>query len=581
MAERKGRATGTEADSRIGGASQAHRGGSESASARVSVRERMPFFGGNSGRMQQVAAVQPDPIAEKMQNAKRWYYTLWSLVAVCLLTVVGVYLLRILSIPVGVIISTVIVVFCLRGVVNGLEKRGVGRVLGTALAYLLMLLVIALVVFLMFSPMFGVSGQFESLVESLPGYVNSFFDWANALYVRYSSVLSNQTVQDYLASMAATLGESATALAKNSASSVMEFGQGAANLLIALGFGLVVAFWILIELPKLGPEVKRLGGPKHADTLDMLYLTFTRVVGGYIKGLLLQCTLIVVLSWLLFLVLCIPNSAALGVISGLLNVFPVIGPWLGGALAAGVGIFISPLIAVVAFIGSGIIQHGVYTFISPSIMANTVDIHPSMTLVGILVGSAVGGAMSGGMGGSLLGMLLAVPIMAAAKSIFVYYFEKRTGRQLVAEDGVYFQGVASPQNEVSPMADAMAAHGEKSLGQRMGEHLEQANARVQRQRERREYAAQGLLEQEGRVVQDVVEGRTRRRVTEYIVEEEIVLLDERESDVLLAQEGDVLLAQSAVSAGEVSGAAFGEAALDVLPEALSADEEAANGSAQQ
>ena len=43
--------------------------------------------------------------------------------------------------------------------------------------------------------------------------------------------------------------------------------------------------------------------------------------------------------------------------------------------------------------------------------------------------------------------------MAAIKSLFVYYFEKRTGRIIVATDGVIFKGEPSG-TEVNPVADA-------------------------------------------------------------------------------------------------------------------------------
>ena len=129
----------------------------------------------------------------------------------------------------------------------------------------------------------------------------------------------------------------------------------------------------------------------------------------------------------------------MGGIAGLLNIIPIVGPWLGGALAAVVGVFVSPWIALVALLGTIAIQQIVYTFVSPKIMANSVDVHPALTLIALMAGSAIGGAMSG-FTGSLVGMLASIPAVAVAKSVFVYYFEKRTGRQLVAKDGVFFQG---------------------------------------------------------------------------------------------------------------------------------------------
>lgn len=178
-------------------------------------------------------------------------------------------------------------------------------------------------------------------------------------------------------------------------------------------------------------------------------------MGGYIKGTLLQCAIIGVGCGILFAVIDVPNAAVLGLITGVMNIIPIIGPWIGGALAAIVAIFSGPLTAAIALIGTIIIQQLVYTFVSPKIMANSVDIHPALTLFALMVGSALGGAMSGLLG-SLVGMLASIPLVAVAKSVFVYYFEKKTGRHLVAEDGVFFKGMPESTEQVNPAADATA-----------------------------------------------------------------------------------------------------------------------------
>ena len=74
-----------------------------------------------------------------------------------------------------------------------------------------------------------------------------------------------------------------------------------------------------------------------------------------------------------------------------------------------------------------------------------------------MAGSAIGGAMSG-FTGSLVGMLASIPAVAVMKSVFVYYFEKHPGRQLVAEDGVFFQGTPKSDGTLDPIADATSPH---------------------------------------------------------------------------------------------------------------------------
>ena len=91
------------------------------------------------------------------------------------------------------------------------------------------------------------------------------------------------------------------------------------------------------------------------------------------------------------------------------------------------------------------------------------DIHPALTLIALVAGSAIGGAMSG-FTGSLVGMLASIPAVAVMKSVFVYYFEKQTGRQLVAEDGVFFQGTPRSDGSLDPIADATSPHPDASTG---------------------------------------------------------------------------------------------------------------------
>lgn len=420
--------------------------------------------------------------SDKTDKARRRFLNVWTIVGAIALTWVVVQLLNILSVPVAIVIWTTIIVFVLRGTVNKLEEIGINRTVGTAIGYVIMFAVLALVSFLLFSPGVGMNTQFANLIENVPVYVQGISDWANDMYARYAYMLEDESVRAFVSDVQASAMEWAGDFAKNSASGAIAFGTGLANAFMAIGFALVVAFWILMQLPQLGRECKRLVGDAHAEDLEMLHITFTRVMGGYIKGTLLQCAIIGVACGILFAVLGIPNSMALGGITGILNIIPIIGPWLGGGLAAIVGIFVSPLVAVIAILGTIVIQQFVYTFISPKIMSDSVDIHPALTLIALMAGSALGGAM-GGLPGSLVGMLASIPAVAVAKSVFVYYFEKRTGRRLVSKDGVFFLGTPSSSEDgdaPNPIADATSPHPDGSAEFERAEKKRAENAENRR-----------------------------------------------------------------------------------------------------
>lgn len=390
-------------------------------------------------------------VAMKTMKAGRWFFIAALIVLLGIIIYYTGIVLNVLSIPVGIILWSAIIVFCLRGIVDGLEKRGLKRIFGTTIAYLIMFLVLAGCVVLAFSPLFGVGTQFDSLVQSIPSYINQVRDWSNHLYGQYAEFFQDATIQEYVNNAFASLSSWASSLASQSAQGVAAFGSGVANTLLVIGFALVVAFWILLELPAIGKEASRLLDERHGEDLMMFEITITRVMGGYIKATIIQCGIIAVCCGVGFTIMGLPSAAALGLIVGILNIIPVIGPWIAAVLVVVVGIFVSPLIAIIALVFTIVIQQVVYTFISPKLMSNSVDIHPALVILALMVGSAVGFAMSGFIG-SFIGMLLSIPLAAAAKSFFVYFFEKKTGRAILAPEGVFFKGES--KGEVNPLADA-------------------------------------------------------------------------------------------------------------------------------
>ena len=396
-------------------------------------------------------APETDP---KIAKARRRFIGVWTWVGIVLLAACAFYLAGIMSNAVGVIIWTVVFVFILRGPVNWLDRHGVNRTLGTLIAYVLFAGVLGLLSVIIFSPLFGINAQFEDLAKSLPSYIEAFQQWAMSLYEQYSDILQSDAARDWLTDAVSSVGGFVQTFATSTASGMVAAGASLANTVMCIGFALVIAFWMLADLPRLGREVNRLISDERREDAQMIRLTITRVMGGYLKATIIQCAIIGFLCGIMFAILGVPSPAAIAVITGLLNIIPIVGPWLGGGIAFVVSLITSPIAGVISLIGTIVIQQLVYTFISPKLMGESVDIHPALTFIALMAGSGVGAAM-GGLTGALVGALMSIPLVAIIKSLFVYYFEKKTGRRIVAEDGVFFKGAAVEEgSDFDPVADA-------------------------------------------------------------------------------------------------------------------------------
>ena len=69
--------------------------------------------------------------------------------------------------------------------------------------------------------------------------------------------------------------------------------------------------------------------------------------------------------------------------------------------------------------------------IAPKINQSTMQVHPVLSLTALVIGSTLGGTV---------GMIIALPIAAVLKSLFIFYYESRTNRQLVSYAGALFRG---------------------------------------------------------------------------------------------------------------------------------------------
>jgi predicted PurR-regulated permease PerM len=252
--------------------------------------------------------------------------------------------------------------------------------------------------------------QVTMLVANLPAYAQraqalqpQVDDWLTPFGFApgWSSDLESQAVGQVQASAGAVAGDVIPRVA--------EFFGTLIDMVLVLilsvylcANGARVAEWLKTETP----------GGTTRERARLLVSIVNRVIGGYIRGVLVLALLIGALVGAGMAILGVPYAMLLGVLAFFMEFIPVLGVFISGAAALLVAIvsfrdLIHPLIVLAYFIAVHVIEGDV---VGPRIMGRAVGIHPATGLIALVAGTEVFG---------IWGALFAAPLAGLLQSIGV------------------------------------------------------------------------------------------------------------------------------------------------------------------
>src|SRR2546427_626688 len=150
----------------------------------------------------------------------------------------------------------------------------------------------------------------------------------------------------------------------------------------------------------------------HAVAADIY-----RMLGAYMRGQLVICGLIGLVTGVALWIVGVPYSLALGIVAGVTAFIPFIGPFLGALPAVAVAAFVSQSTGkvVIVLVLYFVISNIVYNFISPKVFGDAVHLSPMLIIIAFVVGGYLGG---------ILGLFVAVPVAATLRILFIYAHER-------------------------------------------------------------------------------------------------------------------------------------------------------------
>ncbi len=312
-----------------------------------------------------------------------------------------------IQIQVVLIITLLALVFAtvIERPVQLLERRHVPRAIGILAIYAAIIGVVALLI-VGIAPMVG--DQFSTLRDELPGQLEEL----QAEWRRSNNPVLSGTGADLI-------GQARQAIRRPPDPPQ----EAAVNVLTGLIGGilgtlalLAITFYYLMEKPLLKRLVLDEFTTVNRARVERVWDDVEHKVGGWIRGQLTLCLIIGVLATIGYGILDVRFWPLLGLIAGVTEIIPIIGPWLGGVPAVIVALTDGwqKALFVVGFII--ILQFLENTVLVPRVMRGAVGLTPLTVFVAVLAGTTFIGPA---------GAVLAIPIAALIQVVLTDYLDAR------------------------------------------------------------------------------------------------------------------------------------------------------------
>ncbi|MFN2218415.1 MAG: AI-2E family transporter [Anaerolineae bacterium] len=361
-----------------------------------------------------------------LQTARFKRFVLWF--AMTALVVVLLWVARPVLVP---FILGLVLAYLLLPLVHWLERhmpallrdRGIARPLSIILTYLLFVLIIAGVIAFIV-PVMG--QQVGTFIERIPQYREQLGNLIEDTQQWYEGNIPE--------SLKAPIEENLTEIAQGVLGQVQDnlVGMirtvfGSINFIVGL---IIIPFWlfyILQDESRVKSGIMEALHPELRDDVRSLATLVDDVLGAYVRGQLILCLFVGALATIAMFIIGVPFAPVLGLIAGIFEILPNIGPYLGAIPAILVALATRPVSAIwvaAAFFAIQLIEN---LILVPRISGKSVKLHPALVMLVLVIGGQLAG---------FWGMLIAVPVTAIVRDVFLYLYLRLLDEPLSPEQAV-------------------------------------------------------------------------------------------------------------------------------------------------
>jgi predicted PurR-regulated permease PerM len=216
-------------------------------------------------------------------------------------------------------------------------------------------------------------------------------------------------------------------LLKSLFSSSGQIAVSAAGFVAALATVLTLTFFLLLGSERYVNAGVGLFPEAHQPLVRRLLSQSAGAISGYITGNLAISVICGVTTFIVLLILGMPYAAPLALLVAVLDLVPLVGATLGGALLVIVGVFVEPWKALVLLVFVLVYQQVESNFLQPIVYSKAVQLNGLVILIALLVGGQLLG---------IPGALLAIPVAEIIRIVVTELLAYRRTTQEANEPAV-------------------------------------------------------------------------------------------------------------------------------------------------
>jgi len=258
-----------------------------------------------------------------------------------------------------------------------------------------------------------VTEEVNVLVKNFPEYKDSIIVFVEKQQHRLDGVIP--FLNKY--NITGTLTEKTTAFLTSEVSKMPKYISGIISAISVIFLVPVITFFMLLGYDNTSRSVIQIIPSKYVEFFISLKHEIDFVLGGYIRGQIIEVCFIALCSVIALSCIGIKYSLLIGTIAGLCNLIPYLGPAIGFVLGVIVAALqfhaVIPVVEVAAaFL---IIQQLDNNIVQPIVIGQNVNLGPVTMMFALLAGANIFG---------IIGMFLAVPAFALMKNICVMFLNR-------------------------------------------------------------------------------------------------------------------------------------------------------------